>query len=394
MSAIRLGAACRTACIGAGVRARIGRHPEVVVTPGTGPRIAGFDARCALGDGIAALRDGLRAGRGGLAPDAAGRIVGAMPVVRDPAGTAPDPRIDAVAAVVATACADAGLAPACLADPDTVLVVASTKGDIRGLDAPPGPRSLGPFLQRIRDRLGHRGHAELVSCACASGGVAVARAARLLAAGWGCRAVVLGADWLGSFVLDGFSCLGAMSAAPARPFDDARDGMSVGEAIAALVLVDDDLPGVRVTASGQAGDAFTIARPADDGAGLALAVGRALEAAGAGAVDAICAHGTATVANDAMEAAAFLAAFGGEPPPVFGIKGAIGHTLGCAGVIETIACALALRDGFLPGTVGFGATSSGLDVTTTTREGAFRRLLNVNSGFGGINVALVLDRVP
>ena len=56
--------------------------------------------------------------------------------------------------------------------------------------------------------------------------------------------------------------------------------------------------------------------------------------------------------------------------------------------------ALALRDGFLPGTVGFGATSSGLDVTTATREGAFRRLLNVNSGFGGINVALVLDRVP
>lgn len=315
-----------------------------------------------------------------------------MPEKPDTTSALQDPRLDAVATVVGRACDDAELDPDARTAADTLLVVASTKGDIRGLATPPGAVSLGPFLQRVRARINHRGHAELVSCACASGGVTVARAATLLAAGWGRRAIVLGIDWLDPFILDGFACLGAMSPTRARPFDDGRDGMSIGEAVAALVLVPDDRPGVRVTAAAETCDAFTVARPIDDGSGLELAIRRALAKAGDRPVDALCAHGTATIANDAMETAAFLAAFGGAPPQVFGIKGAIGHTLGCAGVIETAACALALTHGFLPGTVGFGATASGLDVTTTARKAAAARLLNVNSGFGGINVALVLDR--
>ncbi len=356
------------------------------------PRIAGVGARCAFGDGIAALQEGLVQARCALAHGPYAHFVGAMPAATDASTGSPDPRMDAIAAVIDTACTSAGFAPGCATGPDTILVVASTKGDIRGLASPLGPVSLGPFLDRIRRRIGHSGHAELVSCACASGGVAATRAMALIAAGWGRRAIVLGVDWLDLFVLDGFACLGAMSTAPARPFDDARDGMSIGEAIAAVVLVEDDRPGVRITAAGQSCDAFTVARPADDGSGLVLAIRQALGTAGPGTVDAICAHGTATVVNDAMELAAFQTAFAGDLPPVFGIKGAIGHTLGCAGLLETIACALALEHGFLPGTVGFGATSSGLDVTTTTRKVAARRLLNVNSGFGGINVALVLDR--
>lgn len=358
-----------------------------------GPRILGIDARCALGDDTSTLWDGLRRGRGGLASDPQGRFVGRMAALTGAPADAPDPRMAAVAAVAQGAWQDAGMPPEALASPDTVLVVASTKGDIRGWLAPPGPRSLGPFLQRVRDALAHRGHAELVSCACASGGVAMARAATLLAAGWGRHAVVVGVDWLDPFILEGFSCLGATSAQPARPFDDARDGMSVGEALAAVVLTLDDRPGIRMTGWGQASDAFTLARPADDGAGLALAIQEALHAAGPGAIDAICAHGTATQANDAMEAAAFLAAFRGTPPPVFGIKGAVGHTLGCAGVLESVVCTLALRDGWIPGTVGFALTTSGLDVTTTARRSPLRRMLNTNSGFGGINVALVLERV-
>lgn len=360
--------------------------------PPRGYRIAGLDVRCALGDGIAALQDGLVQGRCGLSLDDRGRSIGAMPVPADAPASSPGPRMDDVAAIISRACDDAGLDAAARTADDTVLVVASTKGDIRGLTTPPGPTSLGPFLDRVRVRIGHRGHAELVSCACASGGVAVARAASLMASGWGRRAIVLGIDWLDPFILDGFACLGAMSPTRARPFDDGRDGMSIGEAIAALVLVQDDRPGVRVTAAAQTCDAFTVARPIDDGSGLALAIRRALAAAGDGNVDGVCAHGTATIANDSMESAAFHAAFGGSPPPIFGIKGAIGHTLGCAGVLETAACALALTHGILPGTVGFGATSSGLDVTTTTRSVPVGRLVNVNSGFGGINVALVLDR--
>jgi 3-oxoacyl-(acyl-carrier-protein) synthase len=166
----------------------------------------------------------------------------------------------------------------------------------------------------------------------------------------------------------------------------------VGEAAAAILLVDDDLPGVRLTGSGQSCDAFTLVRPTEDGTGLAAAIRQALEEAGPGAVDAICGHGTGTIANDGMELAAFRTAVHDAPPPVFGIKGATGHTLGAAGVLEAAACALSLIHGYLPGTVGFTGTASGVDVTTRTRGAAPRRILTVNSGFGGVKVALVLER--
>jgi len=370
------------------------------------PRLAGTEVVSALGTDLDSFDAALRAGRGGLRPDPDGTWLGPMP---HPAWDGPgDPLAGFLAGVLASACRRAGENPAAvLGDPDTALVLATTKGDIAGLLAPGGETRLGPFLQRVRAAAGHRGHAELVSAACASGAVALARAARLLDAGWARRALVLGFDRLDRFLVEGFLCLGAMSPTACRPYDDDRDGLSLGEAAAAVLLVVDDLPGVRLAGCGLAGDAFTIVRPCDDGSGLALAIGRALADAdtassvGPGAtpcpgrIDGICGHGTATVANDAMEAAAFRAAFpypaDAPPPPVFGLKGATGHTLGACGVLEAIACLLAIRGGYLPGTVGFGSGTSGLDVVRTTRDAAPRRLLTVNAGFGGLDAALVLE---
>ncbi len=354
------------------------------------PRFAGMEVVSALGADLEDFDRALRTGVGGLRAEPDGTFLGRMP---HPDWDGPgDPLAGFLATVLAGACRRAGQdAGAVLADPDTLLILSTTKGDIAGLLAGAGETRLGPFLGRVRRAAGHRGHAELVSAACASGAVAIARAARLLEAGWGRRALVLGFDRLDPFLVAGFRCLGAMGTSACRPYDDDRDGLSLGEAAAAVLLVVDDAPGVRLAGAGLAGDAFTIVRPCDDGSGLAVAIGRALQDADDPGVDGICGHGTATVANDAMEAAAFRTAFPGAIPPVFGLKGATGHTLGACGVLEAVACALAIRGGVLPGTAGFCATTSGLDVASAPRATSPRRLLTVNAGFGGLNAALVLE---
>lgn len=358
-----------------------------------------MEVTCAAGADLDEFDASLRAGSGGLRAEPDGTWLGRMP--HPPWDGPGDAFAEFLARVLGDACIRAGENPATLReDPDTVLVIATTKGDIAGLMNPGGATRLGPFLQRVRRAAGHRGHAELVSAACASGAVALARADRLLQAGFGRRALVLGCDRLDRFLVAGFRCLGAMGTTACRPYDDDRDGLSLGEAAAAVLLTMDDAQGVRLAGTGLSGDAFTIVRPSDDGSGLALAITRSLADAGTRAlprtqaplpIDGICGHGTATVANDAMEAAAFRSAFGDVVPPVFGLKGATGHTLGACGVLEAVACVLAIRGGYLPATVGFSATTSDLDVVGTTRRTAPRRLLTVNAGFGGLDAALVLE---
>lgn len=354
------------------------------------PRIAGMETATALGPDLEAFSRGLRNGTSGLIAHGDGQSVASAGFAFARPCDGKDPLGRFLADLVLRAFARTDLPPELATDRDTILVVATTKGDISGLLDPPGEVALGPFLSRIRRALGHDGYAELVSCACASGTAAIARAVDLLTLGRGKRAVVIGFDMLDRFVVAGFSHLGASSPTGARPFDDDRDGMTVGEAAAAILLTIDNLPGIRVTGTGLSGDARTILRPAEDGSGLVLAMKRAIATLN-GPIDAICVHGTGTPANDAMEHAAFLEFFG-TVPPVFGIKGATGHTLGAAGVVETIACVLALSDEYLPPTTGYRKGSAGLDVTETARAGKISRILNVNSGFGGINAAVVVER--
>jgi 3-oxoacyl-[acyl-carrier-protein] synthase II len=141
----------------------------------------------------------------------------------------------------------------------------------------------------------------------------------------------------------------------------------------------------RLAGWGQSGDAYHATSPDPAGGGLARAVRAALARAGAApdAVAAVCAHGTGTPLNDAMEAQAFTDVFGAAAPPVFGVKGSLGHTLGAAGVLEASFTLLALREGRIPPTVGNAALPGG--------PIAGRFALTTNSGFGGINAALVLQ---
>jgi 3-oxoacyl-[acyl-carrier-protein] synthase II len=155
---------------------------------------------------------------------------------------------------------------------------------------------------------------------------------------------------------------------------------------------------VEVAGSGLSSDAVHMTAPARDGAGAARAMRAALADAGIApaAVDLISAHGTGTVYNDAMEMAAIDAVFGAAAPPVNGIKGAIGHTLGAAGGFEAVLCALALRDGVAPPTAGCEQLDPAcrLDVVRDTpRRLPLRVALSTSSAFAGNNAALVLRRV-
>jgi len=107
----------------------------------------------------------------------------------------------------------------------------------------------------------------------------------------------------------------------------------------------------------------------------------------------ICAHGTGTIYNDAMEMAAFQRIFHGAPKPLFSIKGGVGHTLGAAGALETLISAEALRRAVVPMSIGLKQPMSEVSewiCRTPLSLCRPRTALTVNSGFGGINAALLL----
>src|SRR5262249_19236818 len=197
------------------------------------------------------------------------------------------------------------------------------------------------------------------------------------------------------------SALKALDPLGCRPFDRDRAGLSPGEAGAAIVLARESLipksthPSSRILGWGSSNDANHITGPSPDGLGLSRAVRHALDSANLDAdeIDYVNAHGTGTPFNDAMESAALRNVFGNTCPPVSGSKGMLGHTLGAAGVVETILCVLAMQERWLPGTPGLKTAAEGAP-TTIVREGRpadrINYVLKMNTGFGGVNGAIIL----
>jgi 3-oxoacyl-[acyl-carrier-protein] synthase-1 len=279
------------------------------------------------------------------------------------------------------------------------LVLASTKADLSGVVGSGSglgqPWRLGEQLARALE-LG--GPVANVSCACASGLVALAIAARRLAVGECERMLVLGVDVLHEFVLAGFGSISALDPMACRPFDRSRRGVSLGEGAGALLLSRhrSESLGITVRGHGGANDACHVTGPDRQGAGLALAARRALAHAGMGArdIDVVHLHGTATPATDSTEAMGLVSLFGGRTPPAFGTKAQTGHTLGAAGVLETIAAIAALQRGEAPANFGLDDpdVDPALDLVRTARPlPRARHALKVASGFGGIQAAVVLQ---
>ena len=278
------------------------------------------------------------------------------------------------------------------------LFIATTKGDLDDWLADHGARpGFEAFEAGLNDMFsGLPRERRTVSNACVSGAQAAIEAAEMLIDGECDRALVVGADGVAPFVAQGFKALQGLSPGGARPFDAARDGLSLGEAGCAVILRRSaDAPRApRMAGWGCSNDANHISGPSRDGSGLALAMARALSGLDRSRVVAVCGHGTGTLYNDAMEARAFHTTFSGRVPPVFGVKGSIGHTLGAAGLIELALSARAARTGEIPPTAGFcnGEAEFELDVV----HGGPRRIrpgavLTTNSGFGGMNTAIIVD---
>jgi 3-oxoacyl-[acyl-carrier-protein] synthase II len=243
-----------------------------------------------------------------------------------------------------------------------------------------------------------------VNAACASSTVGIAIAAQKIARGEHGCALVCSGDAVTEFVVSGFSALKALTRSRCRPFDIARDGMCLGEGAVAILLADAKSaaahglePLARVSGWGISNDANHITGPSEDGAGLARAMAAALRMAGVppGEVQAFCAHGTGTVYNDRMELAAIEAVFGARRFPVFSVKGAVGHTLGAAGGIDAAVCVKALAAGQVPPTAGFETPEPAAEGRVAGRAQGFggRNILTSNSGFGGVNAALLLSAV-
>jgi 3-oxoacyl-[acyl-carrier-protein] synthase II len=242
-----------------------------------------------------------------------------------------------------------------------------------------------------------------ISAACASATVAVAQACMRIASGNTEAALVVCADLVTEFVFSGFSALQILSDRPCTPFDRNRNGLSLGEGAAVICLMSPRrarmeglLPQATLCGWGIAGDAAHITAPDRAGQGLIRAVRHAFRAAGCDPeeIAAVNAHGTGTVHNDRMELNAFRTLFGGRKIFIHSVKGGIGHTLGAAGGIELALSVKSLQENRIPPTIGLSDPEPRGEGHIFSDPLALPPgcLLATNSGFGGVNAALIIDK--
>ena len=251
----------------------------------------------------------------------------------------------------------------------------------------------------VRQSFNLEGPAAVVSSACSSSAKVFGSARRMMAAGLIDAALVGGVDSLCLTTLYGFHSLQLVSRQPCRPFDPARDGISIGEAAAFALLerAPDSLDpnAVLFLGIGESSDAYHMSSPHPEGRGAQAAMLQALSTAGLQPtdIDYINVHGTGTPSNDDAEAHAVAAVLGGEVP-CSSTKGATGHALGAAGALEAVICALALQHGVMPAGLNTTAVDSSLGVRylLENRRQQIARVMSNSFGFGGSNCSLILGR--
>jgi len=251
----------------------------------------------------------------------------------------------------------------------------------------------------LRQRCRLEGPAVVVSSACASSAKVFGSARRMIEAGLIDAALVGGTDSLCLTTLYGFHSLQLTSPAPCRPFDAARDGISIGEAAAFVLLTrvpeNLDAGAVLLYGVGESSDAHHMSAPHPEGLGAKRAMQAALTAASMepGDIDYINLHGTGTPSNDRSESQAVTSIFG-PTTPCSSTKGATGHTLGAAGALEAVISALAIQNGLMPG----GVHTTRIDPNLTAhyirenRRAPVVRVLSNSFGFGGTNCSLIFGR--
>ncbi|MBU2645163.1 beta-ketoacyl synthase [bacterium] len=291
-----------------------------------------------------------------------------------------------------------------LAGPETLFILSTTKGNIELLG------SNRPEFGEERQRLWSVAHLVsrffknpnpplVVSNACISGILALLTGQRLISENRYRHIVVTGVDIATHFVVSGFQSFKALSPNPCKPFDSNRDGLSLGEGVGTVLLTSDAAlcPNQRLVVRGgaSANDANHISGPSRDGEGLFLAIENTIRNTSHSReqIDYISAHGTGTRYNDNMESMAFHRA-GLDTVPVNSLKGYFGHTLGAAGILETIVCFQSMRERRLLKTKGcedYG-TAKPINVIQETQSANITHCLKVASGFGGCNAGLLISQ--
>lgn len=285
----------------------------------------------------------------------------------------------------------------------TAFILSSTKGNIEE------NISLADSAQRIATQLGIDSKPIVVCNACISGLSALILGNRLIDSDLYDAAIVCGCDTPRQFILSGFQSLKALSPEPCRPFDMERMGLNLGEAAATLILSKNPIQGNswRMGDGFIRNDAFHISTPSKTADGLYLSLQRTLESF-TKEISSTCkqidmkahlafinAHGTATLFNDQMESVAIGRA-GLSDLPANAYKSFWGHTMGAAGILETIISMKAIDDDTILGTRGFSelGVSGKMNICAENRPTDKKGFIKMLSGFGGCNATIWAAKKP
>ena len=256
--------------------------------------------------------------------------------------------------------------------------------------------------ERIADYFGIRSNVTTMSTACSSSANAIMNGARMIRSGLVDSILVGGMDALSRFSLNGFHSLEILSPTGCRPFDRQRDGLTIGEGAAFLVLESEKAAKGKTIYGEIAGyanrnEAFHQTASSPDGAGMAMTIRHALEVAGIQPknIDYINAHGTGTQINDLSEGMAIETVFGTTVPPVSSTKAYTGHTLAAAGAIEAILSLLSIKKQTVLPNLGLENVMEELSFIPQRKmkKAHINYVLSNSLGFGGANSALIIKRV-
>mgnify|MGYP004505441573 CR=1 FL=1 len=269
----------------------------------------------------------------------------------------------------------------------TLFVLSTTKGEI---GIPPGDTA-----KKIANAIGVTTMPVVVCNACISGVAAQILAMRMIDSALYDTVIVTGCDVQTKFIISGFNCLKALSPEPCRPFDEERLGLNLGEGAATMIFTakGDEKKEWQTVNGAIRNDAYHISGPHPKGEGCYRALKEILQHCSVEELATVGVHGTATMYNDQMESKAIERASLSNIP-LSALKGYYGHTMGAAGVIETILTARALDDGIILPSMGYSERGVSGKVTISpeaisTGKHSFIKML---SGFGGCNAAVLYTK--
>lgn len=281
---------------------------------------------------------------------------------------------------------------------DTVFLLSTTKGNVDGLETDLYAEAcqISGSAKKVAQFFGNVNTPIIVSNACISGVCAQIAGVRELLAGRYKYAVVVGGDVLSRFIISGFQSFKALSPECCRPYDIDRIGLNLGEATGTVILASVDHCQADTwvyEGSSVHNDANHISGPSRTGEGAYRVLSDLLQTISVEDVAFVNAHGTATPYNDEMESIALHRA-GLEHVPVNGLKGYLGHTLGAAGIIETILSMRAVDHGVVLATKGFETTGTTypLNISNAVRETTKSAFIKILSGFGGCNAGIAYKK--